>query len=133
MKLHTYKTHKEYVDIQIRGNKANSCGQWCEEKEIAFLSDYLLKNYNDVKLGICHGSKQGNEQKWFSQYTNAHVIGTDITDIAETYPNTICWDFHNVKPEWISNIDFIYSNAFDHTPYPNDCLKAWMSCVKNNG
>jgi len=62
-----------------------------------------------------------------------HVIGTDITDIAETYPNTIRWDFHNAKPEWISNVDFIYSNAFDHSFAPNNCLKTWMSCVKNTG
>jgi hypothetical protein len=133
MKLHKYKTYQEYIDIQIRGNKANPDGQWCEEKEIEFLSNYLLKNYNDIKFGICHGCKQGNEQKWFNKYTKAHVIGTDITDIAEIYPNTICWDFHDVKPEWISNVDFIYSNAFDHSPYPHNCLKAWMSCVKNRG
>ena len=132
MKLYKYKTYENYVKHQIKGNKADPNGQWCEEEEIKFLSEYLLKHYN-IKFGICHGSKQGNEQKWFSEYTGAEVIGTDITDVVEKYPNTIRWDFHNTKPEWIDGVDFIYSNAFDHSCKPKDCLKTWMSCVKKNG
>jgi len=135
MKLYEYKTYKEYVNIQIKGNKSNPYGQWCEEIEIEFLSKYLLNNYSELKFGICHGCKQGNEQKWFKKYigNNVIVIGTDITDVAEKYPDTIRWDFHDVKPEWISNIDFIYSNALDHSYKPKECLKVWMSCIKDNG
>ena len=133
MKLHTYKTYEEYVAVQIRGNKANADGQWCEEDEIKFLSEYLMDNYDELKFGICHGSKQGNEQKWFKKYTKSDMIGTDITDVAKKHPNTIQWDFHEVKSEWVSNVDFIYSNAFDHSYKPKECLKAWMSCVKKGG
>jgi len=133
MKIHKYKSYKHYVNTQIAGNKANADGQWCDEREIEFLSNYLLKNYRDIKFAICHGCKQGNEQKWFGKHTKAKVIGTDITDVAERYPNTICWDFHEVKPEWVDNVDFIYSNAFDHSYDPKKCLKAWMSCVKKTG
>lgn len=133
MDLHKYKTYQEYVNKQIKGNKNNPDGQWCEEDEIEFLSKYLLSHYDDIQFGICHGCKQGNEQAWFRKHTGAEVIGTDITDVAEKYPHTICWDFNKVKSEWEDNTDFIYSNAFDHTYDPEKCLNAWMSCIRKNG
>jgi hypothetical protein len=61
------------------------------------------------------------------------TIGTEISDSAEQFPNTIQWDFHEVKPEWIGAVDFIYSNSFDHTYDPEKCLNAWMSCLKPGG
>jgi len=136
MKIHTYKNYEEYVDYQTKGNKADALGQWCKRDEIKFLSDYLLKDfggYFELKRGICHGTKQGNEQRWFKEFTGAAVLGTEISDTAEQYPNTIQWDFHTVKSEWIDSIDFIYSNALDHSYDPQGCLKSWMSCIKKTG
>jgi len=133
MHLNKYKDFDEYKNYQINGNKGNSDGQWCQENEIQFLSKYLLENVSPLNFGICHGTKQGSEQKWFSQYTNAKVIGTEISDSAKSYPNTIEWDFHKVKDEWLDNIDFIYSNALDHSYDPIMCLNSWMSCVKITG
>src|SRR5262249_40309486 len=52
---------------------------------------------------------------------------------AKAFPNTIEWDFHETKPEWIDAVDFIYSNAFDHSYDPEKCLNAWMSCVRQGG
>ena len=47
------------------------------------------------------------------------VIGTEIASDAENrFPNTIEWDFHNVKDEWLNNVDFIYSNSFDQQIVP---------------
>ena len=71
----------------------------------------------------CHGTRQGFEQKWFSKNLECKVIGTEISDNANDYKNTIEWDFHNVKKEWIGSVDFIYSNALDHSYDPNKCLK----------
>jgi hypothetical protein len=133
MYIYKYLNYEEYVMAQIAGNKANANGQWGKQDEIKYLSQYLLENFKNIKKGICHGTKQGNEQKWFSEFTGAYIIGTEISDVAEQYPNTIRWDFNKVKEEWIDNIDFIYSNAFDHTYDPVKCLKAWMSCVKKDG
>ena len=60
-------------------------------------------------------------------------MGTEISDNANEYDNTIEWDFHNVKKEWIASVDFIYSNALDHSYDPNKCLNAWMSCIREDG
>lgn len=133
MLLHQYRNYEEYVAFQIAGNKKKSNLQWAKREEIEFLSKYLLKNFNHLAFGICHGTRQGNEQKWFSEFTNAYVIGTEIGETSEKYPNTIKWDFNKAKDEWINNVDFIYSNAFDHTINPEECLKTWMSCVKDGG
>ena len=38
-----------------------------------------------------------------------------------------------MKPEWLSSVDFIYSNSFDHSFDPEKCLSAWMSCLKPGG
>lgn len=133
MKIHQYKNYEEYVYYQKKGNKDKSDGQWAKKDEIRFLSDYLQRILGNVETGICHGTRQGNEQKWFSEFTGAKVIGTEISDTAEKYPNTIQWDFHDVKPEWLDAMDFVYSNALDHSYDPIKCLKAWASCLKDTG
>ena len=61
------------------------------------------------------------------------MIGTEISPTATQFPNTIQWDFHDVKPEWISAADFIYSNSFDHSYDPEKCLSNWMSCIRSGG
>ena len=133
MFLYKYKNYEEYVSAQIEGNRKKLNIQWSKRDEIEFLSSYLVSNFSPLVLGICHGTRQGNEQKWFAEFTKAHVIGTEIGEKAEDFPNTIKWDFNKVKDEWINNIDFIYSNSFDHAINPTECLKTWMSCLKATG
>ena len=67
----------------------------------------------------------------FSKYLKAEVIGTELLETEDVF--TIQWDFHNTKYEWLNNIDFIYSNALDHSHTPSDAVKAWMSCLSTNG
>ena len=67
------------------------------------------------------------------KYLNIEVIGTEISKTATQFPHTIQWNFHDVKEKWIDNVDFIYSNSFDHTYDPVKCLDAWMSCIKKIG
>jgi hypothetical protein len=64
---------------------------------------------------------------------NAEVLGTEISASATQFPNTIEWDFHDVKPEWVGSVDFVYSNALDHSYNPEMCLTQWMSCLKPGG
>jgi hypothetical protein len=61
------------------------------------------------------------------------VIGTDMNPAAKQFPNAIEWDFHEVKPEWLNNVDFIYSNALDHSYDHMKAITAWMSCVRPGG
>jgi hypothetical protein len=125
--------YDKYKKIQVEGNKNKINQVWVLEENIAFLSKYLNKKLFDVSFGICHGTRRGDEQAWFRKYLGCEVIGTEISDTAEQFPDTIQWDFHDVKPEWIDSVGFIYSNAFDHSYDPEKCLNTWMSCVKKGG
>lgn len=121
-----------YKKIQENGNKKKIDNIWVIEDNIKFLSDYIAKNMKP-KFGICHGTRRGLEQQWFSKYLNCEVLGTEISSTALDFPNTIQWDFHDVKDEWINSVDFIYSNSFDHSFQPEQCLNTWMACIKKDG
>jgi len=137
--LHTYQRadgtfdYEKYKRIQIEGNIRKEDRVWVIEENIAFLSRYIERVVGPPSFGLCHGTRRGLEQAWFKKYLNCHVLGTEISDTAGQYPDTIQWDFHEVKPEWAGAVDFIYSNAFDHSYDPEKCLDAWMSCLKRGG
>lgn len=125
--------YEKYRKIQEDSNKMKINNVWVIEENIAFLSKYIKNLIHSPQFGICHGTRRGKEQEWFRKYLNCEVIGTEISDTAETFPYTIQWDFHEVKPEWLDSVDFIYSNSFDHSYDPEKCLNAWMSCLRKGG
>jgi hypothetical protein len=125
--------YDRYRQVQTAGNKAKIGQVWAIEENIAFLSDYITKHLGPVEFGLCHGTRQGKEQAWFKKYLQCDVLGTEISDTAKQFPDTTLVDFHDFKPEWIDSVDFIYSNSFDHSYDPENCLKVWMSCVKKGG
>ena len=133
--LYKYKNYDEYKKIQIMGNieGIESNRYWVTENNIKFLSNFLKKEVPNLKFGICHGTRQGKEQELFSKYLDISVIGTEISPTATRFPKTIQWDFHDVKDEWVNNVDFIYSNSFDHSYKPEACLDAWMKCITEDG
>jgi len=122
-----------YRKTQEDGNKRKIDWVWAKEENISFISSYIQNSRGTPQFGICHGTRCGREQEWFRRFLGCDVIGTEISDTAEQFPNTIQWDFHEVKPEWLGAVDFIYSNSFDHSYDPEKCLNAWMSCLKKNG
>lgn len=125
--------YEEYEKVQTAGNKKKLKLTWVLKSDIVFLSDYIISNLRSVDFGICHGTRRGKEQAWFRDYLDCEVIGTEISDTATKFSNTIQWDFHEVKSEWIGSVDFIYSNSLDHSYDPEKCINAWMSCLKSNG
>ncbi len=125
--------YDKYREAQIAGNYKKLDNVWVREENVEFLANYIRETVGDVRFGICHGTRRGKEQEWFIKYLGCDVIGTEISDTAEQFPNTIQWDFHDVKPEWIDATDFIYSNSLDHSYDPEKCLNAWMSCVTPRG
>jgi hypothetical protein len=137
--LHEYVTdsgefdYAEYTKQQEIANNAKLSHTWAFKENIEAISKYIKRRINP-QMGICHGTRRGDEQRWFMEYLpSCNVIGTEIASTATQFPNTIQWDFHNVKPEWIASFDFVYSNSFDHTYDPDKCLNAWMSCLKTDG
>lgn len=139
-RLMKYETDGEfdyglYKRIQTLGNKMKLDMQFVSEDHIKILADFLNERLPNASYGICHGTRQGLEQVWFSKHLdgNSTVIGTEISDTATEFPNTIQWDFHDVKDEWIRKIDFIYSNSWDHSYDPKVLFPAWVSCLRPGG
>lgn len=139
MKLHRYLNeqgefdYEKYREVQTAGNKRKLHAQWVDEESIEWVANLIRSRIPQPRFGLCHGTRRGAEQAWFAKYLNCEVLGTEISDTASHFPNTIQWDFHHVKPEWIDSVDFIYSNSWDHSYDPIRLFPAWMSCVTPGG
>jgi len=133
MKIYKYSSIDEYKKIQEDGNKKKLDCVFVNEKVVETISKYIKKKISNPSFGICHGTRRGVEQMLFNKYTGAEVIGTEVSSTATQFPNTIQWDFHDIKNEWINNIDFIYSNSIDHSYDPKLALSQWLKCLKDDG
>ena len=133
-KIHKYKNYDEYKNTQIYFNKQKINKVWADENTLKIVSNFLKESIKSEKIkGLCHGSRNGFEQKCFIQeIPNAEVIGTDISDTANNYENSIVHDFHNEKKEWIENFDFVYSNSLDQSYDPEKALNTWLNQVKKD-
>lgn len=126
--------YESYQLAQVEANKRKINHVWVQEDNIKFLSEFLLNEFGSVSSGVCHGTRRGLEQKWFNNYLGtSDIFGTEISDTAVEFDNTIQWDFHDIKPEWINKFDFVYSNSLDHSYDPKKCLDAWVSTLKPKG
>ena len=133
-KIHKYKNYDEYKNTQIYFNKQKINKVWADENTLKIVSNFLKESIKSEKIkGLCHGSRNGFEQKCFiKEIPNAEVIGTDISDTANNYENSIVHDFHNEKKEWIENFDFVYSNSLDQSYDPEKALNTWLNQVKKD-
>ena len=126
--------YDRYKSVQIAGNHRKLTFQWVDEKTIAYLSRYILSRTSLPSFGICHGSRRGAEQAWFSKHLNGcHVIGTEISDTAAQFANTVQWDFHEPRAEWVGAADFVYSNSWDHAYDPRRAFSAWLQQLNEGG
>jgi hypothetical protein len=83
---------------------------------------------------ICHGTRNGAEQKFFNNiYPDAYIIGTEISSTAINYPNTVQHDFSNPRSEWLGVFDIVYSNSFDHSIVPEQTLNTWKDQLNEGG
>jgi len=133
MKIFDHQNYDEYVKAQIEKNEKKTNNVWVDSKEINLLIKKIHKYTPNAKFGICHGVRNAWEVSELKNRLGIDVIGTEISPSAANYDNTIQWDFHKVKDEWIDNVDFIYSNSFDHSYDPEMCIDKWMKCIKKDG
>lgn len=133
--FHEYPDYATYRHIQITGNKAKLRMQFVRESHIKALAEYLNTLYDAISFGLCHGTRRGLEQEWFCTYLNGtpNVIGTEISDTANQFPNSVQWDFHEDNPDWIEKADFVYSNSWDHAYDPVKAFTTWARSLKPNG
>lgn len=117
--------YNRYIKEQISENKRKIDWIWVTKEDIAYISKFITGK------GICHGARNGFEVREFSKYTGK-VIGTDISDTASKY-GLIQWDFHKTKKEWIRKFDFVYTNSFDHSYFPELAFRVFMNQLKKGG
>ena len=125
-----YELYKEaQTNVNLRKLDFSGPDTW----KIKLISDHIKKNISNLKFGLCHGTRRGHEQRDFQSFLDVEVLGTEISHTAANFPNTIQWDFHEVKEGWKDSVCFIFSNSLDHSYDPVKCLSAWMSCIKTGG
>lgn len=124
-----------YRRLQTEANKMKIENQWVPQEHIQLLSAYVRAAGHVVQRGICHGTRRGNEQVWFRKHLGpeADVFGTEISDNATDFPHTIQWDFHEVDPQWVGQMDVVYSNSWDHAHDPQTAFAGWISCLRPGG
>lgn len=142
MLLYKYRNYEHYVHAQKSKTEEVICKVAWAKTAILERIVFHMQNIDDKLLGICHGVRNGWEvfelRRLFGD--KARILGTEIADISvaggtdnSNDPDIIQWDFHNVKEDWLNSVDFIYSNALDHSYDPQLCFERWMSCISKRG
>jgi hypothetical protein len=133
--LYEYPDYQTYRAVQTAGNKAKLKRQFVKESHVLILAKAIDAAIGPVRFGLCHGTRRGLEQAWFSAHLagNPHVLGTEISDTATQFPNTVQWDFHDSNPEWLGRADFVYSNSWDHAFDPARAFSTWVECLRPGG
>ncbi|APG46205.1 class I SAM-dependent methyltransferase [Phaeobacter porticola] len=132
---HQYPDYETYREVQVAGNKAKLRMQFVKESHIQALSTYLGGIFDIIDFGLCHGTRRGLEQAWFKTHLpgSPTVVGTEISDTAEEFPDTVQWDFHDENPDWQGTADFVYSNSWDHAFDPEKAFGNWAKSLKPGG
>jgi hypothetical protein len=132
-KIYKYKNYNEYVKTQVKFNIKKINHTWADKYNLKKISIFVKKNIKKKNIsGLCHGSRNGYEQKKFMQFLpKSKIIGTDISPTARNFQNTVQHDFH--KEKWISCFDFIYSNSLDQSYNPKLALTVWLRQIKKGG
>lgn len=133
MKVYKHESYKEYKKAQIIKNEKKINHVWVKPHELNLISKKIKQYIPNASFGLCHGVRNAWEVKKLRDLLKINIIGTDIAPSANNFENTIEWDFHLMKEEWKNNVDFIYSNSFDHSYDPEKCLDIWMKCIKKYG
>ncbi len=135
LKLVSYASYEEYREIQSRHNKRKLDVVWADEALLNQVATRVRSEFPQPakNRGICHGTRNGFEQAFLAKALNCEVIGTEISDTATNYPNTVQWDFHNRNETWLSKFAFVYSNSLDQAWNPKQALSVWVEQLQPGG
>lgn len=129
MRQYEYTSRGAYEAAQVAANRRKLRSVWVQRANV----DHLSALIEPAEFGICHGTRNGAEQRWFSQALGCSVIGTEISDTAARFPATVQWDFHEPRAEWIGAADFVYSNSLDHAFDPARAVRTWAEQLRPGG
>lgn len=135
--LHKYKSYQDYKNTQILHNIRKLNNIWADKKtlnRVAKLVTYHTQSPKTLKLGICHGTRNGFEQNYLNSLNKKiYAIGTDISASCKKFKNSIQWDFHKQKKSWVKRFDFIYTNSLDQSWNPKKAISTWLNQIKDTG
>lgn len=131
MKLYEYKDYDDYIAHQKKWN-ALKLGKIVYVRKVTI--DMICSDFGNAKNILCHGTRDGSEQRFFKEnFNNAYILGSEIGDSAETFQMTVQHDFNKPVEEWLGKFDIVYSNSFDHSITPVECLKVWGDQLSEDG
>jgi len=125
--------YERYKNVQIQHNKRKIEKVWADKPTLTVVAEYLRSHVPTIIGGLCHGTRRGYEQAELSAQLGCAVLGTEISDTANDFPNTVQWDFHESKPEWTGQFSFVYSNSLDQAFDPKRALAAWTDQLRPDG
>lgn len=133
--LHQYESYEQYREVQTHHNRRKIDLVWADEATLSTLCDELRREIPTKArlVGICHGTRNGFEQRFIADYAGFDVIGTEISDTADQFERTVQWDFHDVKEQWVGKFDFVYSNSLDHAWNPRRAVETWLNQLNATG
>lgn len=130
MKIYQYKDYDEYVEWQTKTNKSKLGWVYVTKQSV----DRICEDKKTASYIICHGTRNGKEMEFFKEnFPSAFIIGTEISETAVQFPNTVQHDFTQPKDEWIGKADIVYSNSFDHSIDPKKTLDTWRDQLNTTG
>lgn len=122
-----------YRQVQEEGNRRKLDQVWVNEDAIRRLAEAALAR-GPVQRVLCHGTRNGAEQRFFqAAIPGVQVLGTEISSTATQFPDTIQWDFHDLKDEWVGSWDLLYSNSWDHAFDPERLFANWIASLRPGG
>lgn len=132
---HNYKQYQDYLKFQKEKTlDPERIEKWFnQEWEIKYngFREIFNNNYQYIKdksNAICLGARTGQEVKALIDL-GIKAIGIDLVPFP---PYTIEGDIHNLK-ELDSSFDFIFTNIFDHSLYPDKFCYEMERVCKSGG
>ncbi len=134
MVLYEYDSYEDYKETQTRYNKNKIEQVWADEETLNLVAGRVNEELRGREaFGICHGSRNGFEQQFLAKKIAGKIIGTDISETAANYPDSVQWDFHEPNPEWNGKCDFVYTNSLDQSWQPKKALETWLEQLNDCG
>lgn len=132
--LHEYSSYEEYRDTQVKFNLQKIQNVWADEATLRRVAEIArgLPGRSNI-TGLCHGARNGFEQKFLNEDDRFSVLGTDISPSATDFPDSVQWDFHDENQEWIGKFDFVYTNSLDQSWQPKKAIEVWLRQLKSDG
>ena len=142
-----HKNYNSYLDTQkaktsirlkqfFEGSEEQEEQFWSSKIRMKQIAEYCIEYFEKSNInGICHGTRTGSEQKMLQDELpeGSYIFGTEIEPSAKKIPNTLIWDFHEIKKDWVNKFDIIYSNSHDQANDPEKAIKNWVKSLKKGG